>query len=263
MTSLFSMGDHLFCRMQVNGRQAVMLFDTGASISHIAPEFAAGCPIIGKARMGGQTGALSDYVYLKQIPDCECDGVEIQRHGFIIDTNIRTHYPDCDGILGMDLLSQKALQIDLDKLHFNMCDESLSSGTAFRLHKGKIFFDVLINGQLVEWVVFDTGAHGLAIEKNLKNRLMLHQLDNDPKHEIFDASGREVPFETYVFNSIVLGQMQWHDFKGYGYCFQRSRQLKKINQQGIIGAPVFSGCSLTFDFSNRLAAIQLSSRYSQ
>ncbi len=233
-----------------------MLFDTGATFSIISTDFIENSTLVGHVRGAGQTGMLSELIDVREIVNILIDQLHINQHRFVIDETVKKHFPDCDGVLGMELLSKCNLEINFCADEFGFVSKNISQGTQFITHRNKIFFSPEINGRIIENAVFDTGAHSLAIEKTLKELLDLDLLKNDEELIIMDSNSNLVEYETYKINSFELGTIKIDELICYGYNFKESSRLKKINQNGIIGKSIFDDHLFTFDFNTNICAIE-------
>jgi len=232
-----------------------MLFDTGASMSHISNDFAQNCKVVGKVQSAGQTGIFGETTEVKEILNIKIDGLQISKHHFIVDEKAKNHF-SCDGVLGIDLLSKCNLKINFRDNYFEFISDKISNGIPFITHRNKIFFTPRINGNEIKNVIFDTGAHNLSIEKDLYRKLNLELLENDKELGIGDSNDNLIDFETYRIKSFEIGSFKKHNIISYGYCFKNSSKLKKIKQNGIIGKNIFGLHIFTFDFKSKLCKIE-------
>lgn len=255
MTNLIIQNDHYFCEISVNNIKAKMLLDTGASISRISDDFTQNSKLVGYASGAGQTGVIGDKKKVKEISDIVVDSLKLSKHRFIIDSSFKQHF-DCDGILGIDILSQSNFKIDFRNLWFRFDSFPLTDGINFSTNKNKIFFNPLINGVIISNLVFDTGAFSLSINKKLIKKLDLEFIDNDPELEISDANNNKIDYLTLTIECFELGSLSKRDFTAYGFSFENSRKLKKFDQNGIIGKSIFEDFSFTFDFDSGLCKIE-------
>ena len=88
MSQLKSIENHYFCEILINDKPALMLFDTGASMSHISNNFARNCKVVGQVKNAGQTGILGKTIEVKEILNIKIDDLQIDKHHFIIDEKV-------------------------------------------------------------------------------------------------------------------------------------------------------------------------------
>ena len=255
MIKLKRIQNHFFCEITINNKNALMLFDTGASISYITEEFATNCKIVGKAKSAGQTGNFGKVKYVKEINNILIDGINFKTHHFLIDEKFKKHFP-CNGVLGADLLSKMNFKLDFKNDTFTFNSKPFEKGIPFFINKNKIFFNPTINGIEVKNLIFDSGASNLSIEKELTNKLNLKVTEPDPELQISDSNGNLIEFETYKINSFQLGNLIKHKMISYGYSFSNSRKLKNFNQNGIIGKSVFDNHTFQFDFNSKFCLVE-------
>jgi len=256
LSQLERIDDHFFCEIFIDTKPAVMLFDTGATTSHISSKYTQNSKLVGYVKGAGQTGVLGKTKEVKEIHNIKIDDLLIDYHKFIIDDSVKKHFPNCDGVLGIDLLSMKNIKLDFKSNNFVFISDRINEGIPFSTNRNKIFFNPKINGIEVENLIFDTGAHNLSIEKELHKNLNLELLINDKELEIGDSNGNIIDYETYRIDTFEIDHFKKSNEISYGFCFKRSSKLKKIKQNGIIGKSIFDGHIFIFDFNSKLCTIK-------
>jgi Aspartyl protease/Retroviral aspartyl protease len=256
MIVLNMINDHIFCNVIINERTALMLFDTGATISHISSDYIANSKLVGYVKGAGQTGVLGNKKEVREIQNIEIDHLLSDLHRFVINDAIKEHFPGCDGLIGMDLLSKMNIRINFDQMNFAFTTDKVKDGIPFTTNKNKIYFNPKINGKVVQNLVFDTGATNLTIETELRSKLNLQLLENGPELVIDDSNGNSIDFETYLLDSFELKNFVKRDIVSYGFCFKKSSHLKGIKQNGIIGISILENHNITFDFESKQCVIK-------
>ena len=256
MLQLERTDDHFFCEIYINSKPAIMLFDTGASISHISSNYTQNSKLVGYMKGAGQTGTLGKKKEVRELYDIKIDDLNVNNHNFVIYDNIKKHFPNCDGVLGIDLLSKKNIRLYFKNNCFTFTSEKIKKGISFSTFRNKIFFNPKINGIKVKNLIFDTGAHNLSIEKELHKNLNVELLIIDKELEIGDSNGNLIDYETYRIDTFEIDNFKKYNEISYGYCFKNSSKLKNIKQNGIIGKSIFDGHIFTFDFNSKLCTIE-------
>jgi len=255
MIELIRIQNKLFAEIEVNNKKALMLFDTGAGRSYISEDFAVNCKIVAKAKSAGQTGGFGNLKDVKEISNILIDRINFNNHHFIIDEKFKKYFP-CDGVLGIDLLSKMNIKLDFKNFTFSFNTADIEIGIPFSINKNKIYLNPKINGTEVTNLIFDTGATNLSIEKELVPKLNLKLIKNDADLKIGDSNGHLIDFETYKINTFEIENLKKQNIISYGYCFKKSRKLKNLNQNGIIGKSIFDGYIFNFDFKSKFCSIE-------
>lgn len=255
MIELIRIQNKIFCEIEVNNKKALMLFDTGAGSSYISEGFAVNCKIVAKAKSAGQTGSFGNIKDVKEINNILIDGINFNKHHFIIDEKFKKYFP-CDGVLGIDLLSKMNIKLDFKNYIFSFNTNFIEKGIPFSIIKNKIYLNPKINGIEVKNLIFDTGAYNLSIEKELFIKLNLKLTENDTELKIGDSNGNFIDFETYKIDTFEMENLKKQNIISYGYCFKKSRKLKKFDQNGIIGKSIFDDHIFNFDFKSKFCSIE-------
>jgi len=248
--------DHFFCKIYINTKPATMLLDTGAAISHISSKYTQHSKLVGYMKGAGQTGILGQKKEVRKMHNVKIDDLLISDHNFVINDKVKNHFPNCDGIMGIDLLSKKNIILDFKSNSFTFTSEKINKGIPFSTIRNKIFFNPRINGIEVKNLIFDTGAHNLSIEKELRKHLNAELLVNDKELEIGDSNGNQIEYETYRIDTFEIDDFKKYNEISYGFCFKNSSKLKKIKQNGIIGKSIFDGHTFEFDFGSKFCIIE-------
>ncbi len=259
-------GDHIFIKVKVDGSEPLdFVFDTGDGLTVISQEVATKLNLsanhkVKKTSAGGSvTGALIDHNKLEigelHVDDIEVYSLDLNHLEKLIGRNI-------DGIIGFDLLDKHIVQIDYDRMEFEIYDNNTfiynGEGIKFDLKLTSYIPHIpaevkLNNGEVLKGEYFVNTGAGTTVDFNTPF------VD---KHKIIEKTGKHYSYltgglanlETVHYEGRVV-DFNINDLKfsnmpvGISQAKSGIQHSKKVF--GIIGNNVLRRFNIIFDYKNK------------
>jgi predicted aspartyl protease len=139
-------------------------------------------------------------------------------------------------------------------LGLNVNGQGVTTTIPYRLVKGSMIVDFLVNGRL-ESFLFDTGAKTLITEELSRNLSLV----NGVKQTINDANNKKVQLQKVTLNSISTAD-QKIGFKNFSVFVSDASWFSCFGVKGLIGSDIFEQCCITIDDRNKLITARKTNR---
>ncbi len=121
----------------------------------------------------------------------------------------------------------------------------------FELYRNHIYFDATIPGQMPLRFIFDSGAGGVGLNKDLVERLGLKRLG---EIEARGVGGADVS-QVYQLDSLTIAELRINDVPAYAMDLSPLEAAGTKRIDGIIGYELLSKYAITVDYEHRILII--------
>ncbi|MEL7146223.1 MAG: aspartyl protease family protein [Bacteroidota bacterium] len=259
-------GDHIFIKVKVDGSEPLdFVFDTGDGLTVISNEVAGQLNLtsdqtVKKTSAGGSvTGALIDHNKL-EIGDLHIDDIEV----YSLDLNHleRLIGRNIDGIIGYDLLNKHIIQIDYDRMEFEIYDNDTwiynGDGEEFNLKLTSYIPHIpctvkLNNGEILKGEYFVNTGAGTTVDFNTPFVNKHDIIDKTGKHYSYLTGGIEKQETLHYEGRVVDFNIRDFSFSdmpvGISQAKSGIQHSKKVF--GILGNNVLRRFNIIFDYTNK------------
>jgi len=259
-------GDHIFIKVKVDGSEPLdFIFDTGDGLTVISDQIASNLNLsanhkVKKTSAGGSvTGALIDHNKL-EIGDLHVDDIEV----YSLDLNHleRLIGRNIDGIIGFDLLDKHIIQIDYDRMEFEIYDNKTfkysGNGLKFDLKLTSYIPHIpaevkLNNGESLKGEYFVNTGAGTTVDFNTPFVNKHKIIDKTGKHYSYLTGGISKVETTHYEGRVVDFNINQFSFSnmpvGISQAEHGIQHSKKVF--GIIGNNVLRRFNIIFDYKNK------------
>lgn len=251
--------DRFVVRGTLGGREVTMMLDTGARMSALVPAVAPEGELVGHVACAGAGGQPGSTFEVRRVQDVVFGELEVSDTKLILRDLGPLEQLGIQGILGRDIFLQKNVTLDFDEDRATAFDGTLEEGVPFHEHHGGIYFDARINGNSVEYMIFDTGASFLSLDAKQARKLGLPEHEDRETHvDVQDSEGNDLGNRTLLVAQFDLGPIHHENLVAASYSLEKIAALKQLPAYGgILGKTVFDGFRFTFDLDSRLCRIDV------
>lgn len=231
--------------------------DTGGRCSLISERYShLGRPTGAHCQGMGASGRLGPEHVVKRFSGVTVGDLHLGDHEFVV-KDLQMAQGVADGVVGRDILFSSNVVFDFKADRVEMAQKPVAQGVPFVRHREAVLFALEINGKRVDNMLFDTGASLLSLHASTARELSLEEeAVGDVRLQIRDAYDHILESKPFHVDTCKFGDVVISDFTCHAYDLTGLRMRKGLDQNGILGAPVYDGLRLTFDFDTNLCAME-------